>query len=72
MRDLLSREPVLVRALIMSGVLVLFAFGVQLSDVQLQAIDSFVLALLAVLPVVLGVDARSKVTPVVKDEDDGE
>lgn len=72
MRDLLSREPVLVRSLIMSGVLVLFAFGVQLSDVQLQAIDSFVLALLAVLPVVLGVDARSKVTPVVKDEDDGE
>lgn len=72
MRDLLSREPVLVRSLIMSGVLVLFAFGVQFSDVQLQAIDSFVLALLAVLPVVLGVDARSKVTPVVKDEDDGE
>lgn len=72
MRELLKQEPVLVRSLIMSGVMVLFAFGVQFSDIQLQAIDAFVLALLAVLPVVLGVDARSRVTPVVKDEDDGE
>lgn len=72
MRELLKQEPVLVRSLIMSGVMVLFAFGVQFSDTQVQAIDAFVLALLAVLPVVLGVDARSRVTPVVKDEDDGE
>lgn len=72
MRELLEKEPVLVRSLIMSGVMVLFAFGVQFSDTQVQAIDAFVLALLAVLPVVLGVDARSRVTPVVKDEDDGE
>jgi hypothetical protein len=61
-----KNEPVLaaIYALIVAARVLLVAFGVDLTEVQSNAIDGFVLAALA-----LGLVVRSRVTPVNKEAD---
>lgn len=63
-----KNEPVLaaIYALIVAARVLLVAFGVDLTEVQSNAIDGFVLAALG-----LGLVVRSKVTPVNKEATNG-
>jgi hypothetical protein len=63
-----KNEPVLaaIYALIVAARVLLVAFGVDLTEVQSNAIDGFVLAALG-----LGLVVRSKVTPVNKEANNG-
>jgi hypothetical protein len=61
MMDLIRREPALVRAAIMAAVVLLIAFGVEVSDTQVDSLEAFIVAVLALITA--GVATRQRVTP---------
>ena len=56
------REPVRAASVVSAGLAILVAFGLDLSAEQVGAISAFV-------SIVLGGQARAKVTPVTKDSE---
>lgn len=67
LRDLIRHEPVMVRALIMSALVVLVSFGVRFTDNQLESIETFIVVLILFMG---SWSARQQVTPVVRKEDE--
>lgn len=56
-----KREPVMIRAVIMAALTLAISFGLDITDLQLGHIEALIVA---VLVLITGQSARSKVTPV--------
>ena len=61
MLDIIRHEPVLIRAAIVAALTLAISFGLRVSDVQLDNIEAFVVAVLILAG---AASARQKVTPV--------